>query len=111
MFVTNVLLFLLLNSINDDSNVSVNGDGQYYYPCEHGMPCATTRISNIRDGLEDWEMFRRIKNKTQVLALIRSVVRGASDWTTDPHAIEMTRRAALELLVRQQQQQQPPSLY
>ena len=29
-------------------DIFVNGDGQYWYPCADGVPCATIRIKNIR---------------------------------------------------------------
>jgi hypothetical protein len=31
---------------------SANGDGNFLYPCEDG-PCATIRLKNLRDGIED----------------------------------------------------------
>ena len=58
-------------------------------------------LTVTRDGLEDWELFRQVKDKPALATLLRSVVRSASDWTTDPHAIELARRAALAMVAEQ----------
>lgn len=42
---------------NANSWRKANGDGCIYYPGEKG-PLATTRLENIRDGFEDYELFR-----------------------------------------------------
>jgi len=83
-------------------DIFVNGDGQYYYPCEGGHPCPTLRLAAIRDGLEDWELFRHIKNKTAAAAVVAQIVRGADDWAIDPCAVESARRAAIHMLEEEQ---------
>ena len=75
-------------------DIFANGDGQYLYPCEGGKPCSSIRLSNIRDGLEDWELFSQLKKKSHHtsslvksnddveygIGLIEEIVRGARDW-------------------------------
>ncbi|MGC9316401.1 MAG: glycoside hydrolase domain-containing protein [Armatimonadota bacterium] len=43
---------------------NANGDGCLYYPGQHG-PLATTRLENIRDGLEDYELLRLLDIEAQ----------------------------------------------
>eukprot|EP00928_Gymnodinium_smaydae_P028478 TRINITY_DN21709_c0_g1_i1.p1 TRINITY_DN21709_c0_g1~~TRINITY_DN21709_c0_g1_i1.p1 ORF type:complete len:613 (-),score=49.12 TRINITY_DN21709_c0_g1_i1:124-1962(-) len=77
-------------------DIFANGDGQYLYPCEHG-PCSTIRLSAIRDGLEDWELFLAL-GANHSIPLLRRLVRSATDWTEDPALLEATRREAAALL-------------
>ncbi len=51
---------------NPQSWTDVNGDGCIYYPGENG-PLATTRMENIRDGLEDYELFKMLDDKSGAL--------------------------------------------
>lgn len=78
------------------NDIFANGDGQYLYPCEGG-PCATTRLSAIRDGLEDWELFAALGG-AKAAPLLRRLVRNASDWTEDAQLLEATRREAASML-------------
>ena len=67
-------------------DIFANGDGQYLYPCEDGKPCTSIRLSNIRDGLEDWELFAKLRQSNVVenvdggIQLIEEMVRSARDW-------------------------------
>lgn len=77
-------------------DIFANGDGFFMYPCEDG-PCSTIRLSAMRDGLEDWEIFSKLDKKVSI-PLLRRLVRGPDDWTEDPELLERTRReAAFEL--------------
>ena len=77
-------------------DIFANGDGQYVYPCEGG-PCSTIRLSAIRDGLEDWELFAAL-GAERATPLLKRLVRSASDWTEDAALLEETRREAAEML-------------
>ena len=39
---------------------STNGDGSFTYPGEGGRPLGSIRLSNIADGIEDWELFNKL---------------------------------------------------
>ena len=84
-------------------DIFANGDGQYVYPCPGG-PCGTTRLAALRDGLEDWELFSRLK-PSSAIPLLQRLVRSATDWTEDARLLEDTRREAAALLVAEQKQQ------
>ena len=73
--------FIWLGQYND---IFANGDGQYLYPCENGKPCGSIRLSALRDGLEDWELFSRHGDDDSVNLLSR-MVRGARDWEFSSH--------------------------
>jgi hypothetical protein len=61
------------------NDIFVNGDGQYLYPCEDGLPCGSIRLNNLRDGLEDWEMISLV-NRSVGVPLLEEMVRGPRDW-------------------------------
>merc|ERR1711870_132702 len=69
----------------------------YLYPCEGG-PCGTTRLSSIRDGLEDWELFSALGGE-KALPLLKRVVRSPTDWTEDAALLESVRRDAARMLM------------
>ena len=73
--------FIWLGQYDD---IFANGDGQYLYPCENGKPCGSIRLSALRDGLEDWELFSRHGDDDSVNLLSR-MVRGARDWEFSSH--------------------------
>eukprot|EP00930_Biecheleria_cincta_P028194 TRINITY_DN19665_c0_g1_i1.p1 TRINITY_DN19665_c0_g1~~TRINITY_DN19665_c0_g1_i1.p1 ORF type:complete len:624 (-),score=107.13 TRINITY_DN19665_c0_g1_i1:12-1883(-) len=73
-----------------------NGDGMFVYPCENG-PCSSMRLESIRDGLEDWELFRRLG--PAAVPLLEQVVSGPQEWDADPHLVESIRRQAAEQLM------------
>ena len=74
-------------------DIFANGDGNYLYPCESG-PCPSIRLSNIRDGLEDWELFSRLSPEVGT-PLITKMVRGPRDWENIGHrGLELIRKEA-----------------
>ena len=76
-----------------DGNVgSANGDGNFIYPCESG-PCSTIRLKNLRDGIEDLELFSRL-SWAQRAPLLQQLIRNGTDWTDDPALLERVRREA-----------------
>ena len=63
------------------SDDNVEGDGVLIYPGVAG-PLSSIRLENIADGLEDYELFRRIKNVTRRDALISRLVVSGDIWVT-----------------------------
>lgn len=65
-------------AIND---IFANGDGQFVYPCEGGLPCGSVRLSALRDGLEDWDGLLSVASDPAAAAqMVEQVVRGPDDW-------------------------------
>ena len=76
---------------------SANGDGNFLYPCVSG-PCASIRLKQLRDGIEDYELFSRLSEGERAPLLAR-LVRNASDWTADVQLLEDTRREAAKIVM------------
>ena len=68
------------------------------YPGPDG-PISTIRLEEIRDGLEDWELFLRAG--PSAIPLIEQLVRSSTDWTEDPMLLEQTRRTIAASLTQQ----------
>ena len=67
------------------NDIFANGDGQYLYPCENGKPCGSIRLSALRDGLEDWELFSRHGDHDDKMLWIESeTVRSAFEIGNSP---------------------------
>lgn len=64
-------------------------------------PLSSIRLENIADGLEDFELFRRIKNITRRDQLITKLVQSGDLWTNDAELLETTRREAAVLVMAQ----------
>ena len=54
---------------------------------------------NIADGLEDFELFRRIQNVTKRDSLINQLVQSGDLWTDDPALLESVRRQAAAVVL------------
>ena len=81
------------------NDIFVNGDGQYLYPCEKGLPCGSIRLSNLRDGLEDWDGLFSIVDSKIGVPLIEEMVRGARDWGfTGEERMEQIRKIVADSL-------------
>ena len=61
------------------------------------MAPVTTRLENIRDGLEDWELFKMLDGAHSA-PLLQTMVRSATDWSVDFQSLSEARLAALEML-------------
>ena len=70
------------------------------YPGEYG-PNPTSRLMNIRDGLEDLELFRMIQDKDKMTELIHEVVRSATNFTLDIALMESIRKRAIDVVLAQ----------
>jgi len=77
------------------TDIFANGDGYYVYPGEHG-PINSQRLQQIRDGLEELELFRMLPDKSSIAELTKSLVRGPTDWTDDPTKLRSVRACALD---------------
>ena len=55
----------------------------------------------IRDGLEDWELFRQLGE--QAVPLIQQLVRGPKEWRADPWRLQELRAQAAKLLATNRQ--------
>jgi len=77
-------------------NFFANGDGQFIYPGADG-PIPTTRLVNIRDGLQDAEMFRMLE-EDDMKSLIERVVRNATDFTSDAVLFDQVRKEAGDMV-------------
>ena len=82
------------------TDIFANGDGYFLYPGEHG-PIPTSRLMNIRDGLEDLELFRMIQDKAKMQELIHEVVSGPTTYKLDPALMEKIREQAIQIVLEQ----------
>ncbi len=100
---------------NPNSFDSVNGDGYLLYPGPQGEPLASVRLANIRDGLEDYEYFYRLKeladklpagaDKRAAEALLRIDAPICADlrhYTSDPQLLTDRRARIAEMIERLQ---------
>ena len=81
----------MLCSGSSDANGA--GDGVLFYPGTDG-PLSSIRLENIADGLEDYELFRRLANSTRRDELITRLVQSGDLWTDSPTLLEEVRREA-----------------
>jgi len=85
-----------------------NGDGNFIYPGAKG-PLSSTRLENLTDGIEDWEMLAQLRARSPkgedgaagdiVSDLTARLVRSSTDRTPDPELLEATRRDAARRLI------------
>lgn len=87
-----------------------NGSGQFVYPGPDGVPLASVRLENARDGIEDYESLALLGEAVEavrarklrvspallaeagkILAVRPEVVTNMWDWTRDPKQIEAAR--------------------
>ena len=81
-----------------DTSIFANGDGYFIYPGPDG-PIPTVRLHNFRDGFEDIELLRMLDlNTTQ--QLVQPLVRSPTDFTLDPYLLELTRKKAAALVMK-----------
>ena len=69
-----------------------NGDGSWTYPGVDGL-LHTTRLVNIRDGIEDWSLLAAVP-QPQRDALVAKLVRNGTDWSANATLLEAVRREA-----------------
>jgi hypothetical protein len=83
----------MLCSGSSDANGGSGGDGVLLYPGVDG-PLSSIRLENIGDGLEDYELFRKLRNVTLRDQLITQLVQSGDQWTDSPQLLEKVRRRA-----------------
>ena len=75
-----------------------HGDGSFTYPGPNGKPLGSIRLSNIADGIEDWELFHRLGTTDASLSkaadLITQLVSNETVRVEDPRLLEVVRRRA-----------------
>lgn len=86
-----------------------NGDENLLYPGVDGGPVSSVRLQNIRDGIEDWELFSRLGHSGVTAAeplisnaadLIRQAVLNDTARREDPALLERLRREAARRVIR-----------
>lgn len=79
-------------------NVHFNSSGFMIYPgapCDINGPIASTRLKNLRDGMEDYEYFMLLEKKAGKEAVMQFVNRVAPTWweyVRDPETILQVRK-------------------
>ena len=82
-----------------------NGEGTLLYP---GRDCGlvgavpSVRLKALRDAIEDYEylaILDRLGKRKEALAVVDSVARSWTDWSTDPAAITKARERLAQLIV------------
>ena len=77
---------------------SANGDGSFTYPGDGGKPLGSIRLSNIADGIEDWELLHMLGASDASIShaddLITQVVMNETSRHEDPRLLEKLRRQA-----------------
>jgi len=81
-----------------------NGDGSFAYPGPGGGPLGSIRLTNIADGIEDWQLLNRIGSTPERLSnaadLITQVVSNQTTRTEDPTLLETLRRQAAQRVIQ-----------
>lgn len=93
----------------------VNGDGYLLYPGPNNWPLGSVRLANIRDGIEDYEYFYRLRELAErtpnaalrqraevLLTLEAPLIASRTEYTLDP-ALLLARRAAVAELIEELQ--------
>ncbi len=77
-----------------------NGDGYLTYPGPDMRPLASVRLANLRDGFEDYEYIRLLKELDGDTALTQEVVSAPTRYSSDP---ELLYRVRAEIAIRIEQ--------
>lgn len=88
--------------IAEDAHIDVRlppGDRNIVYAGPDG-PWPSVRLEAMRQGFEDLELLKLLvrRNKAAADALVKSIVRGFGDYTLDPAAYRVARRALLTVM-------------
>eukprot|EP01046_Picozoa_sp_COSAG06_P005144 COSAG06_NODE_226_length_19747_cov_9.234121_13_plen_703_part_00 len=75
-----------------------DGDGSFTYPGPGGKPLGSIRLSNIADGIEDWELFNKLGATDAYIShaadLIVQLVENETVRVENPQLLETVRRQA-----------------
>jgi len=81
------------------SYTNYHGDGSLFCCGPDGIPCATIRIENFRDGIEDYEYARLYERATgRTCEVPPEVCRDIAQFTDDPEVIERWRASMAEAI-------------
>ena len=68
------------------------GDGFLCYPGPDQKPCASLRLVNLRDGIEDYElMYLARQKKKPVINKLTEIVRSKENYVSSPAELEAFR--------------------
>lgn len=89
----------VIDNYKGGSNSLPAGDTHIIYPGDKG-PWSGARFEAMRQGFEDWELLEDLfaVNKEKAEEIIRKIVRGFSDYTTDITLYRKTRKELLEVM-------------
>ena len=73
-----------------------NGDGYLLYPGREGLPLASVRLANLRDGFEDYEYLKLQENLQGETEIADEVVQSPTRYSSDPEIVNRTRRLIAE---------------
>ena len=83
-----------------------NGDGSFTYPGIGGKPLGSIRLSNIADGIEDWELFNKLgasgSRISHAADLISQLVTNETARHEEPALLEKLRREAAHRIMAAQ---------
>ncbi len=79
---------------NTFSNYS--GDGYLTYPGPGVRPLSSIRLENLRDGFEDYEYLKLLQGVGGTVDSIPDVVRGPTEFTSDPALLYRVRTSVAE---------------
>eukprot|EP00035_Acanthoeca_spectabilis_P017163 m.358835 g.358835 ORF g.358835 m.358835 type:complete len:670 (-) comp16619_c0_seq85:933-2942(-) len=94
----------------DPSPGSTNGDGSFTYPGPNGAPLGSIRLSNIADGIEDWELFNKLgatASISKAADLITQLVMNITVRQEDPALLERLRREAAHRIMEASRESGP----
>jgi len=66
----------------------------FIYPSASGEPIPTIRLAALRDGLEDWELFKQL-GKQSVERTVKQLASSPRTWKDDPSKLEQLRAQVL----------------
>ena len=82
------------------TDIFANGDGYFLYPGMYG-PIGSSRLHTIRDGLEDIELLKQIKNQTIRNTYIHQLVITPTNYNMNSLLLEKIRRQIANLILSQ----------
>lgn len=74
---------------NHLTNVSKGGESVLIYPGPGGQPIASARLDQIRDGIEDWEVFNLVRQHYGA-ARVRTILGQAGLFSADAKGVKLS---------------------
>ena len=82
------------------TDIFANGDGYFIYPGKYG-PVTTSRLQNIRDGLEDLELIRMLKYQNNITYFVNKIVQSSTEFNLNPILLTQTRKQIYQTILYQ----------